>query len=50
VAIAIGGGRFIHAPKSGAVVRIESLTSAYWATRLVGARRLLGSGPEFSVR
>jgi cell wall-associated NlpC family hydrolase len=40
VGIAIGDGRFVHAPKSGASVRIESLASAYWATRFVTARRL----------
>jgi cell wall-associated NlpC family hydrolase len=40
VGIAIGGGRFIHAPKSGDVVRAESLTSAYWTSRFVAARRV----------
>ena len=40
VGIAIGGGRFIHAPKSGDVVRVESLSASYWASRLVGARRV----------
>jgi len=47
VGIAIGGDRFIHAPRSGAAVRIESLASAYWTTRLLAARRLvLGSDLE----
>ncbi|HNV04100.1 MAG TPA: C40 family peptidase [Vicinamibacterales bacterium] len=45
VGIAMGGGRFIHAPKNGAVVRMESLSSTYWSSRFVSARRLLGSGP-----
>jgi cell wall-associated NlpC family hydrolase len=40
VGIAIDGSRFIHAPKSGAVVRVESLASNYWSTHLVGARRI----------
>jgi cell wall-associated NlpC family hydrolase len=45
VAIAIGGDRFIHAPRSGAVVRIESLSADYWAARFILSRRLLvGSG------
>jgi len=41
VGIALGGGAFIHAPSSTGVVRIEQIQAAYWATRLVGARRLL---------
>jgi len=40
VAIAIDGSRFIHAPKNGAVVRVESLASRYWSTRFLQARRL----------
>ena len=40
VGIAVGGDRFIHAPKSGAVVRVESLASAYWSAHLVAVRRL----------
>jgi cell wall-associated NlpC family hydrolase len=40
VGIAIGGGRFIHAPKSGDVVRVDSLSAAYWASRFVAARRV----------
>jgi murein DD-endopeptidase len=40
VAIAIDGRRFIHAPKSGAAVRVESLTLSYWAKRLLEARRI----------
>ncbi len=40
VGLAIGGGEFVHAPSSRGVVRIERLTSSYWAQRYVGARRL----------
>jgi cell wall-associated NlpC family hydrolase len=40
VGIAIGGGRFIHAPKRGDVVRADSLSAAYWASRFVAARRV----------
>jgi cell wall-associated NlpC family hydrolase len=40
VGIAIGGGRFVHAPKSGDVVRVDSLSAAYWAARFVAARRV----------
>ena len=41
VGIYVGEGRFIHAPKQGAVVRTESLTARYWATRYDGARRVV---------
>jgi len=40
VAIAVDRNRFIHAPKSGAVVRIESLQTTYWAKRFLYGRRL----------
>ena len=40
VAIAVGGNRFIHAPKTGAVVRIESLGGTYWSRRFLFARRI----------
>jgi cell wall-associated NlpC family hydrolase len=40
VGIYLGEGRFVHAPKSGAQVRIESLQSAYWSRRFNGARRI----------
>ena len=39
VGIYIGDGRFIHAPRSGASVRIEDMRAAYWARRYNGARR-----------
>jgi cell wall-associated NlpC family hydrolase len=41
VAIAIGGGEFVHAPSSKGVVRVERLSAAYWSARYVGARRRL---------
>jgi cell wall-associated NlpC family hydrolase len=40
VAIAIGGDEFVHAPSSSGVVRVEHLSSSYWAPRFLGARRL----------
>ena len=40
VGIYIGDGRFVHAPKTGAKVRVEKLTSAYWVKRFNGARRI----------
>jgi len=40
VGIYLGDGRFVHAPKTGAQVRIESLKSAYWSQRYSGARHI----------
>lgn len=40
VGIYLGDGKFVHAPKSGAKVRVESVKSAYWAQRYNGARRI----------
>lgn len=36
----IGGGQFIHAPHSGDVVKISSLSDSWYAATWVGARRL----------
>jgi cell wall-associated NlpC family hydrolase len=43
VAIAIGQDSFVHAPNSTGVVRIETLSSTYWGSRYVGARRISAS-------
>jgi peptidoglycan DL-endopeptidase CwlO len=40
VAIAVGGDQFVHAPSSTGVVRVEHLSSSYWAPRYLGARRI----------
>ena len=40
VGIYIGEGKFIHSPKPGAEVRVESMSIAYWAHRFDGARRV----------
>ena len=40
VGIYVGEGKFIHSPKPGAEVRVESLSVAYWARRFDGARRV----------
>ena len=39
VGIYVGEGKFIHAPKPGGEVRVESMNFAYWAKRFTGARR-----------
>ncbi len=40
VGIYLGDNRFIHAPSSGGVVRIENMDMAYWKKRFNGARRI----------
>ncbi len=39
VGIYVGDGRFVHSPRLGAAVRMDSLRQAYWSTRFDGARR-----------
>jgi cell wall-associated NlpC family hydrolase len=41
VGIYVGAQQFIHAPKTGAFIRVESMKSAYWTTRYYGARRFV---------
>ena len=45
VGIYIGDNRFIHAPRSGKLIRTESLSFAYWADRFTGARRVVAVAP-----
>lgn len=40
VGIVVGGDQFVHAPSSRGVVRVESMSAAYWLDRFVGAKRL----------
>lgn len=40
VGILVGGDQFVHAPTSNGVVRVESLSSQYWSSRFVGAKRV----------
>jgi cell wall-associated NlpC family hydrolase len=42
VGIYLGENRFIHAPSTGGEVRIDDMTSPYWAKRFNGARRITG--------
>ncbi len=39
VGIYVGDDKFIHAPRTGAEVRIEDMRESYWARRFTGARR-----------
>ena len=40
VGIAIGGDQFVHAPSERGVVRVDQLTTQYWASRFIGAKRV----------
>ena len=40
VGIYVGDGKFIHAPRSGAQVRVEDMGASYWQRRFNGARRV----------
>lgn len=40
VGIYVGDNRFIHSPRSGGAVRIESMENTYWSKRYNGAQRL----------
>ena len=40
VGIAIGGDQFVHAPSERGVVRVEQLSTQYWSSRFVGAKRV----------
>lgn len=48
VGIYIGNGKFLHAPKTGDVVKISDMTDNYYASRFMGGRRfdgVVGGGP-----
>ncbi|MEY2861951.1 MAG: hypothetical protein RL392_2409 [Pseudomonadota bacterium] len=49
VGIYVGNGKFIHAPKPGAQVRVEDMGVSYWANRFDGARRVPGAEPITTV-
>ena len=40
VGIVIGGDQFVHAPSERGVVRVENLSSQYWSSRFIGAKRV----------
>jgi cell wall-associated NlpC family hydrolase len=46
VGIYVGDGKFIHSPKPGAEVRVESMGVSYWSRRFDGARRVLHDSSE----
>lgn len=46
VGIYVGDNKSIHAPRSGAEVRVEDMGVAYWARRFNGARRVAASASD----
>jgi cell wall-associated NlpC family hydrolase len=40
VGVYLGDGKFIHAPRAGSKVRVESMKTSYWEKRFNGARRV----------
>lgn len=40
VGIYLGNNQFVHAPRSGASVRVEDIRDSYWKRRYNGARRV----------
>lgn len=40
VGIYLGDDKFVHAPRSGGSVRVESMNDSYWRQRFNGARRV----------
>lgn len=50
VGIYLGDGKFIHAPRTGAHVRVENMNINYWQSRFNGARRVMeGDSPAIST-
>jgi cell wall-associated NlpC family hydrolase len=43
VGIYLGDNHFLHAPRAGAEVRVESMANSYWTSRFNGARRIIDS-------
>lgn len=48
VGIYLGDSKFVHAPRSGSVVRIEDMDIGYWKKRYNGARRLVATAEQAS--
>jgi len=42
VGIYLGGGRFVHAPRTGRDVTVSSLEGGYWGRKFLEARRVAG--------
>lgn len=46
VGIYLGDHKFVHAPRTGASIRVDDMDMAYWRSRYNGARRLDVAGGE----
>lgn len=46
VGIYLGDHKFVHAPRTGAAIRVDDMDMAYWRSRYNGARRLDVAGGE----
>lgn len=44
--IYVGQGRFVHAPSKGGTVRLDRMSSPYWAARYTEARRIVNAAPQ----
>jgi cell wall-associated NlpC family hydrolase len=42
--IYVGEGRFVHAPSTGGTVRLDYLSSSYWAKAYLQAKRVIPAG------
>jgi cell wall-associated NlpC family hydrolase len=49
VGIYVGDGKFIHAPRTGARVRVEDMRYPYWSKRYTGARRAHATGEAVAL-
>jgi cell wall-associated NlpC family hydrolase len=49
VGIYVGNGKFLHAPATGKLVRIDKLYTKFWAQRYITARRMINDA-EGSTR
>jgi len=47
VGLYIGRGRFLHSPRRGAAIRVDSLNRRYYRRRFQGARRMVEGGPSY---
>ena len=45
VALALDRDEFVHAPSARGQVRVERLSSSYWSSRFLGARRVVKTTP-----
>lgn len=50
VGVYIGDNRFVHAPRTGTVIRIDPMTDTYWLRYFVKARRLFSDSGDLVSR